>query len=158
MNLAQVNLGWMRYPLDHPDMAGFVNEVDRINELAEQSPGFIWRYQTTEGDALSVRVFDDPTILYNCSVWRSPEDLYRYVYSTEHATFLAKAREWFVKPPRPPAVMWYTDSYPSVDWGCDKLRRLWALGSTKDHFTFRQAHDVHGVPMKASWRREARAS
>lgn len=38
--LAQLNIAIMKEP---PTMAGFVANLDRVNALAEGSPGFVWR-------------------------------------------------------------------------------------------------------------------
>ncbi len=37
--LAQLNIGVIKEPLESPRMAGFVANLDRINALADQSPG-----------------------------------------------------------------------------------------------------------------------
>ncbi len=58
--LAQINIGRMIAPLDSPLIAGFVSQLGTINALAEQISGFVWRLQTEEGDATSVRAFEDP--------------------------------------------------------------------------------------------------
>lgn len=39
-------------------MQGFVAQLKDINALAERSPGFVWRLQTSEGDATGIRGFD----------------------------------------------------------------------------------------------------
>ena len=39
--LAQVNIGRMRAPLEDRVMAGFVARLDEINALADNSPGFV---------------------------------------------------------------------------------------------------------------------
>ena len=41
--LAQLNIALMKEPLESPGMADFVANLDRINALAESSPGFVWR-------------------------------------------------------------------------------------------------------------------
>jgi len=41
--LAQLNVARMKEPLESPTMADFVANLDRINALAEGSPGFVWR-------------------------------------------------------------------------------------------------------------------
>ena len=41
-HLAQVNIARMRAPLDHPLMTDFVAQLDRINALADATPGFVW--------------------------------------------------------------------------------------------------------------------
>ncbi len=42
-HLAQVNIARMLAPIDSPAMADFVNNLDRINNIAEKNPGFVWR-------------------------------------------------------------------------------------------------------------------
>ena len=37
-HLAQVNIGRFRQPTDHPDNAVFMNNLDRVNAIAEASP------------------------------------------------------------------------------------------------------------------------
>ena len=44
--LAQLNIGIIRGPMDSPLMSEFAENLDRINALAENSPGFVWRLQT----------------------------------------------------------------------------------------------------------------
>jgi hypothetical protein len=61
--------------IDDDVMAGFVARLESLNELADTSAGFVWRYQTDAGDATEVRVFDDEMILFNMSVWESIEAL-----------------------------------------------------------------------------------
>ena len=47
-HLAQVNIARMITPLDDPIMAGFGARLDEINALADASPGFVWRLQTSD--------------------------------------------------------------------------------------------------------------
>jgi hypothetical protein len=83
--LAQINVGRMLAPLGAPVMAGFVAQLEAVNAVADARPGFAGRLQRQEGDATSVRVFDDPTLLVNVSVWSSPDALRDYVYRSGHA-------------------------------------------------------------------------
>ena len=57
--LAQLNIAIMREPLESPGMADFVANLARINALAEDSVGFVWRLQTEEGDATAMRPMAD---------------------------------------------------------------------------------------------------
>ena len=50
-HLAQVNIALMKAPLESPEMADFVAQLEPVNALADSSPGFIWRLQTEDGDA-----------------------------------------------------------------------------------------------------------
>jgi hypothetical protein len=93
-HLAQVNIGQVRAPIEDPLMAGFVQRLDEINGLADRSPGFVWRVQTTAGNATYFRPFPaDDSILMNMSVWETIEDLRHYVYKTVHAELL-RQRRW----------------------------------------------------------------
>ena len=42
-HLAQLNIGKFRFPTDDPRMAGFMQNLDRVNAIAERSEGFVWR-------------------------------------------------------------------------------------------------------------------
>ena len=96
-HLAQVNIARMRGPLESAVMADFVARLDEINALADASPGFVWRLQTSEGNATYLRPYDDDRILFNMSVWRSLEDLRAYVYRSAHAEVLRRRAEWFTR-------------------------------------------------------------
>ena len=67
-HLAQINIARMLAPLTDAQMAGFVARLDEINAIADASPGFVWRLQTAEGNATSLRPFEDDLILVNMSV------------------------------------------------------------------------------------------
>jgi len=146
VQLAQTNLAWMRYPLEDPRMAPMRDEIDRINRLGDDSPGFVWRFETPEGDATAVRVLDDPTILFNLTIWHSVEDLRRYVYRTEHVDFFRRRREWFVPPPKPPLALWWiaAGARPDVEESLRRLDLLWRLGPTPEAFTLAWAFDAEG--------------
>ncbi|MGH7703572.1 MAG: DUF3291 domain-containing protein, partial [Gemmatimonadales bacterium] len=49
--LAQLNIARLLAPLDSPQLAGFVARLAEVNALADSSPGFLWRFQTEDGDA-----------------------------------------------------------------------------------------------------------
>ena len=76
-HLAQFNVATMRYPLAHPEMTGFVDALDRINRLADVSPGFVWRLQDDSGDSTDMRPVGE-TVLINMSLWESVEALHAY--------------------------------------------------------------------------------
>jgi hypothetical protein len=43
--LAQANIARSKAALDDPLMQGFVEQLEPINRLADNSPGFVWRLQ-----------------------------------------------------------------------------------------------------------------
>src|SRR5580658_9851797 len=79
-HIAQVNIGRIKGPIEDPVMSGFVARLDEINALADSSPGFVWRLQTSAGNATYFRPYDDDRLLLNMSVWETIEALRLYIY------------------------------------------------------------------------------
>ena len=67
MHLAELNIGKFKYPTTDPRMADFMDNLDRVNALAERSPGFVWRLKGDNNNATDFRVGDDMAV--NLSVW-----------------------------------------------------------------------------------------
>jgi hypothetical protein len=147
-HLAQLNIGRIKAPMDSPVMAGFANNLERINALAEATPGFVWRLQTDEGDATAIRPFDDPHMLVNMSVWRDVESLNRYVYQSAHVELMKKRREWFERMDEAFLVLWWVPAghIPSVAEAIARLDRLRAEGPSAEAFTFRHAFPPPDAP------------
>ena len=138
-HLAQANVARMRFPIDHPAMESFRVQLAPINALADQAPGFVWRLQTAEGDSTAIRVFDDPLVLFNMSVWASAEALYDYTYKSGHIALLRGRAEWFERPAGPSLVMWWipAGTLPTIEDAKGKFDRLAAIGPTAEAFTFK---------------------
>ena len=94
--LAQLNVAALKAPLDSPELKDFVDNLDRINALAEQSPGFVWRLKGDGNDATSLRPLGD-NVLVNMSVWRDVDALRDYVYKSAHVEIMRRKREWFTR-------------------------------------------------------------
>ena len=139
--LAQLNIGVIKGPIDSPVMAEFVANLDRINALAERTPGFVWRLQTEEGNATAIRPYEDERVAVNMSVWRDVESLNKYVYSSEHVQIMRRRREWFEKMDQAFLVLWWVPKghRPAIEEAKAKLEMLRAKGPTAEAFTFRQA-------------------
>ena len=139
-HIAQINIGRIRAPLDSPTMAGFMNRLDEINALADASAGFVWRLQTSEGNATYFRPFpDDDCMLLNMSVWESVEALKHYVYCTAHAELLRQRSEWFEKLSAVYVALWWVPAghRPGIDEAKKRLAYLEAHGPTQFAFTFK---------------------
>lgn len=139
-HLAQVNIGRLRAPITDPTIAGFADALDEINALADASPGFVWRLQTEDGNATSVRAFEDDSILINMSLWASVEDLADYVYRSHHVEFLRRRSEWFERMSEAIVVLWWVPAghIPNEAEAVERLRHLEAHGPTAHAFTFRR--------------------
>ena len=137
--LAQLNIAQMKTPLDAPEMADFIANLDRINALAEAAPGFIWRL-TGEGDnATSIRPFG-PNTLVNMSVWRDVQTLSDYVYKTVHVEIMKRRKEWFERMPEAYNVLWWVPSghRPDEYEAMQRLQTLRAMGPSDKAFSFKQ--------------------
>ena len=130
--LAQLNIALMKEPLDSPGMADFVASLDRINALAEGSPGFVWRLQSDEGNATEFRPLGESTLV-NMSVWKDVVSLNQYVYRTAHAEIMRRRAEWFEKMREAFVVLWWVPAghRPTIDEAIQKLELLRANGPTK---------------------------
>lgn len=139
-HLAQYNLARMVAPLDDPLMADFVANLVRINTLADESPGFVWRHQGEDGDSTSTRVRGDDRILINFSVWESIESLFEYTYRSDHVEVYRRRREWIEHPTEAYLVLWWVPAghIPSVEEADERLDYLRANGPTAHAFGFKQ--------------------
>jgi hypothetical protein len=148
-HLAQLNIGRLRAPTTDPIVAEFMGALDEINALAEMSPGFVWRFQTEEGNATAVRPFEDDLVLINMSVWESVEALADYVYRSDHTSYLRRRREWFDRLHDVYLVLWWVPvgHRPIVDEAIERLRHLSAHGPSDHAFTFRRVFSADGADL-----------
>ena len=136
-------------------MAGFRSQLDPINALADRSPGFVWRLQTEDGNAMAIRPFADERMAINMSVWGTLEALQQFVYRSTHVGPLRDRKQWFEPIEGPILVLWWIPSghVPTVAEALDRLEHLKQHGPSPDAFTFRtpfrppdgQSGDVAGL-------------
>ena len=150
-HIAQMNVGNLLHPQDDPRVAEFMNALDEINALAEDSPGFVWRLQSDSGNATDIQVTDDPSFIVNMSVWTDVESLFAFVYKTAHRGVMAKRRQWFAPPADAYQVLWWIEAgrLPTVDEGLERLAYLNEHGPSAHAFGFKQSFpppDADGDP------------
>jgi Domain of unknown function (DUF3291) len=121
-HLAEFNIARINYPLDDPRMAEFVDNIDRVNKLAEQIEGFVWRLQDESGTALNMRVYDDPSILPNLTLWENEQALERFIWQTVHGRFYRRRESWF-SAMETPLVMWWVEAGERPDMAEGVRRR-----------------------------------
>ena len=128
-HLAQFNIARIKYPLDDPRMREFVENVERVNGLADKMEGFVWRLKDESGHAMNLTVYGDKAVLPNLTVWESAEALERFVFKTVHGRFFDRRENWFEQP-EPTLVMWWVPAghRPSLDEGVARLDHLKAHG------------------------------
>ena len=139
-HLAQLNIAHLLDDLASELLTDFVANLDRINSLAENSPGFVWRLIEPENPTVPNHGFDDEYIV-NLSVWENIESLHDYVYRTAHKDIMRRKTEWFHRMPRSHMVLWWIPAgeIPTAAQAKNKLEHLQLNGPTEQAFTFRQA-------------------
>jgi hypothetical protein len=159
-HLAQVNIARLRAPIDSPQLADFMAALDPVNAVADAAPGFIWRLQTEDGNATSVRAFEwdqagSAGVIVNMSVWESVEALAAFVFSGPHLTVLRRRREWFERMREAYTALWWVPagSLPAVADAEERVRLLRATGPSPAAFTLREhfpaPDDAAGGPRRA---------
>jgi hypothetical protein len=148
--LAQLNIAAMKGPLESPLMADFVANLDRINALAESSPGYVWRMKTDEGNATALRPFGDE-VLVNLSVWQDLETLRDFVFGAEHVEIMRQRGRWFERMAQAYVVFWWVPAghRPTTEEARERLEHLHQWGPSERAFTFRNpfpAPDISSPP------------
>jgi hypothetical protein len=138
--LAQINIAALKAPLDSPELKDFVDNLDRINELAEASDGFVWRLVGDGNDATSLRPLGENVII-NMSVWRDVEALKAFAYQSAHAPIMRRRREWFTRMAEAYMVLWWVPAghQPTPAEAVARLERLRCHGPSPEAFTFGEA-------------------
>ena len=142
--LAQINIGTFKAPVESPLIAEFIANLDRINALADISPGFVWRLTGNGNDAIDIQPFENPLIGINMSVWTGTDALAVFVYRSAHRDIMRRRHEWFEKMELFTCLWWVPAGHkPTPEEGIGRLDLLRRCGPTPDAFTFR---DPFGPP------------
>jgi Domain of unknown function (DUF3291) len=145
MHIAELNIGRLKYPVGDPRIADFVDNLGRINAMADRMPGFVWRLigDGSNDGALDIRVFDDPMMAVNMSVWKTVEDLEKFVWQTVHQRFYQRKHEWFDALKSHHLVMWFVPDghVPTLEEAKARLEHLNEHGNS-DH-AFDWSHLEH---------------
>ncbi len=133
--LAQLNIAKLRFELDSPELSEFVANLDRINQLAESTEGFIWRFL---GDKPAETEVFGNGIIVNLSTWTDIKSLHQFVYRSDHKAIMRKREHWF-EPLEIYNVLWWqpANQHPSLDEAKARLTHLAENGSGPQAFTFR---------------------
>ncbi len=147
-HLAQANIARFKAKLDDPIMKEFVDFLNPINQLAEESKGFVWRLKDDQGRSASyiVSPFQDEMMAVNLSVWENLDSFKGFVYHTVHSYFLRNKKKWFDSNGPSKSVMWWIskEEVPTLQMAKDKLEELDKNGPTASAFNIKEAFDPHG--------------
>ncbi len=150
--LAQINVGRLVAPKGDSAVQPFFDALDRINALADQSPGFIWRLQDSGGNATAIEVTADPLFIVNMSVWTDADALFAFVYRSSHTPEMARRREYFSSTAGAYQVLWWipAGTIPTINDGLSRLWQLDRFGPSIHAFTFKARFappDLAGPPV-----------
>jgi len=144
MQLAEINIAHLTHEIGHPAVAGFANNLERINGIAERSDGFVWRYTDDSGNATDTQIEADPKVIANVSVWRDVTALEGFVWGTLHKQFYARRNEWFQAMDRMGFAMWWVQDghRPTIAEAVARLEHLNANGPTDRAFDWAYLKDA----------------
>jgi len=138
--LAEINVAKMiGVNIDDPIMKEFVDNLDRVNQLAEESKGFIWRMKDEENNATSFNPFNDEQVIINLSVWQDIDSLQHFTYKTFHTDFLKRKKEWFAKYGKIHFALWWikAGNYPTIEEAIERLDYLQLNEPSEKAFNFK---------------------
>jgi len=141
--LAQINISRMiGVNINDHIMKEFVDNLDKVNNLAEHSEGFVWRLKDENNDATSFNPYNDEQVIINISVWESIASLETFVYKTLHTDFLKRRKEWFQKFGKVTTTLWWIaeGDFPSVENAVELLDYLQKKGPSQKVFNFRNKY------------------
>ena len=144
-HIAELNIGRLVAPVGDPLVADFVDNLNRINQLGHETPGFVWQLLTEDGDSTAFRIFEGDDMLINLTVWEDIDSLFTFTYSSEHVEFFRRRREWFIKlEDYPPLVLWWVPAghHPTLEEAREKILFLKEHGPTPLAFTFKQRFTI----------------
>ena len=146
-HLAQCNIGRLVAPADDPRVADFFAELDRVNAIADASPGFVWRLKDESNNAMAIGPTPDPRVALNMSVWEDADALFAFVYRSAHTPVMARRRQWFEPWDGAYQALWWipAGTIPTIE---DALARLWLIdryGPSPRAFTFKARFPAPGL-------------
>ena len=149
MYIAEFNWGVLKADWEDPLVAEFVDNLDRVEAIADRFPGFIWRLPPEEmehqqiGQNSPIDWADNVRVASTLSVWDSIDALKAYVYKGVHGQFFDKGGQWFNGVEGwPRLVLWNVDvnERPSVAEAVVRLKYLKENGPTDFAFDFSSAN------------------
>lgn len=147
MHLAELNVGRLLAPTDHPRVAEFMAALDRVNGLGKRMPGFVWMMEGSGAPGTGnteTAIAGDPQFVSNLTVWESVATLEDFVWNTVHRAFYERRAEWFEVLGRMHFVMWWVPAghRPTLDESLARLAHLQEHGDTDHAFGWTYLKDA----------------
>jgi hypothetical protein len=139
--IAEINIARMKgVDINDPVMKEFVDNLDKVNAVAENSEGFVWRLKDDNNNATAINPYNDEQVIINVSVWESIETLEDFMYKTFHSEFLRRRKEWFQAFGKVTTAMWWVPEgkFPTIEEAVQKLADLQQNGPSAAVFDFKK--------------------
>lgn len=142
-HIAEFNLGILRYDWDDARLAGFVDGLDKVNAVAQRSPGFVWMLGEDDMEAAQLDadgvLGGHPRLASTLSVWESTDALGSFVWNTVHRLYYGRRGEWYDDAEQnagPRMVLWHVDAghRPTIAEAKARLDHLAEHGPTEHAF------------------------
>lgn len=146
-HLAQINIARLVAPQGDARVQPFFDALDRINAVADASPGFVWRLEDEGGNATAIQATPDPLLLINMSVWTDADALFAFVYRSAHTPEMARRREYFTLFEGAYQALWWipAGTIPTINDGLSRLWHLDRFGPSPHAFTFKARYPAAGI-------------
>lgn len=151
-HVAHLNWGYLIAPWGDPAVAGFVDNVERVNAAATRSKGFVARPDISESGLhhwiyAPRGTFDAQREAATLSIWETAEDLAHFVYKTIHGRFVARRSQWFVSLGFPSHVIWPISAghVPDLAEASEALKSLETKGAQEDAYDFAWLRQQRGA-------------
>ncbi|MCB1421955.1 MAG: DUF3291 domain-containing protein [Nitratireductor sp.] len=144
MHLAELNISkWKINPDTDPVARGFLDNIERINGLAERSDGFIWRLKDEKRDERGRTPIGGPLVLVTLSVWEDAHKLEHFVWNTVHKRIYQQKHKWFELMDSHHFAMWWVEEghRPTLEEAKQRLDHLDEHGDSD--FAFGWSHLPH---------------
>ncbi len=140
--LAQANIATFRWPTDDSRMRGFTERIQPVNQLAEQTDGFVWRYIESYTPRDIGEPWNNPLLFFNMSVWRDVDSLKDFLRSSEHVEMMRNKTDWIVPAAIPSLALWWIDgtTRPTIDDAIQAFTWLAKLGDTHAAFSINSVY------------------
>jgi hypothetical protein len=110
MHLAELNIAEWKIDPQSEAAQPFLRAIDKVNAVADRSPGFVWRLQDDGGNAIEIdHPWSDQDVIVNMSVWEDAHALENYVWNTVHRAIYRRRDEWFTHMRMAHFVMWWVE-------------------------------------------------
>lgn len=119
-------------------MQDFVNALDPVNGMADETPGFVWRLISEDFNSSALDEFEKQGWLVNMSVWETFEDFRAFFTTGLHLSVMRRRAEWFHKPEQATSVLWWVPDghIPTFEEAMGRLQTLRDKGPGPGAFGF----------------------